>query len=210
MPRRAMRCTPRWMSPPAGGPGRGRTGEPRGAQRGAGPAHLSAAARPRPAPARADRADSRRCRAPCCSWCATDFPRPRCSATPCRCCRHVVPALLRGSRSRPDRRGGTGPRRARRRHRRGDGRRSGRRADRRAPRPFCADSLGVYLTWQPQRGRTDAERNCISNIRPDGLASDGGRDKLLWLIDAMRRLRLTGVGAEGRAARRTPILHRAG
>jgi ethanolamine ammonia-lyase small subunit len=58
----------------------------------------------------------------------------------------------------------------------------------------AADSLGVYLTWQPRRGRTDAERNCISNIRPEGLAPIAAGAKLLWLIDAMRRLRLTGVG----------------
>ena len=57
----------------------------------------------------------------------------------------------------------------------------------------AADSLGVYLTWQPRRGRTDAERNCISNIRPEGLPLDAGAAKLLWLIGAMRRARLTGV-----------------
>jgi ethanolamine ammonia-lyase small subunit len=57
-----------------------------------------------------------------------------------------------------------------------------------------ADSLGVYLTWQPRRGRTDAERNCISNIRPDGLTPQAASDKLRWLIAEMRRLRLTGVG----------------
>jgi ethanolamine ammonia-lyase small subunit len=58
----------------------------------------------------------------------------------------------------------------------------------------AADSLGVYLTWRPRRGRTDAERNCISNIRPGGLAPVAAASKLLWLIDAMLRLRLTGVG----------------
>jgi ethanolamine ammonia-lyase small subunit len=55
------------------------------------------------------------------------------------------------------------------------------------------DSLGVYLTWLPRRGRTGAERNCISNIRSEGLPPHAAADKLLWLIDAMRRLRLTGV-----------------
>jgi ethanolamine ammonia-lyase small subunit len=58
----------------------------------------------------------------------------------------------------------------------------------------AADSLGIYLTWQPRRGRTDAERNCISNIRPEGLPPAAAADKLLWLVGAMRRLRLTGVG----------------
>ena len=58
----------------------------------------------------------------------------------------------------------------------------------------AADSLGIYLTWQPRRGRTDAERNCISNIRSEGLAPAAAADKLLWLIGAMRQLRLSGVG----------------
>jgi ethanolamine ammonia-lyase small subunit len=57
----------------------------------------------------------------------------------------------------------------------------------------AADSLGVYLTWQPRRGRTDAERNCISNIRPEGLTPEAAATKLVWLIGAMRRLRRTGV-----------------
>lgn len=55
------------------------------------------------------------------------------------------------------------------------------------------DSLGVYLTWAPRPGRTDAERNCISNIRPEGLAIPAAADKLLWLIARMRRLRVTGI-----------------
>jgi ethanolamine ammonia-lyase small subunit len=58
----------------------------------------------------------------------------------------------------------------------------------------AADSLGVYLTWQPRRGRTDAERNCISNVRAEGLPPRAAAAKLLWLIAEMRRLRLTGIG----------------
>jgi len=55
------------------------------------------------------------------------------------------------------------------------------------------DSLGVYLTCNPRPGRTDAERNCISNIRPAGLAIPDAAAKLLWLVAAMRRLGLSGV-----------------
>jgi ethanolamine ammonia-lyase small subunit len=58
----------------------------------------------------------------------------------------------------------------------------------------AADSLGVYLTWQPRRGRTDAERNCISNVRPEGLPPEAAAAKLLWLIGAMRQSRRTGIG----------------
>lgn len=70
----------------------------------------------------------------------------------------------------------------------------------------AADSLGVYLTWQPCRGRTDAERNCISNIRPHGLLPEAAGDKLLWLIAAMHRLRVTGVTLKDEQAGGPPAL----
>jgi ethanolamine ammonia-lyase small subunit len=56
------------------------------------------------------------------------------------------------------------------------------------------DSVGIYLTWAPRRGRSDAERNCISNIRPGGLSAEEAVGKLLWLVAAARRAGLTGVG----------------
>jgi ethanolamine ammonia-lyase small subunit len=55
------------------------------------------------------------------------------------------------------------------------------------------DSLGVYLTWQPRVGRSDAERNCISNIRADGLSYHAAAQKLLFLMNESRRLKLSGV-----------------
>lgn len=55
------------------------------------------------------------------------------------------------------------------------------------------DSIGVYLTWAPRRGRSDAERNCISNIRPGGLGLEEAARKTAWLLDAARRAGLTGV-----------------
>lgn len=55
------------------------------------------------------------------------------------------------------------------------------------------DSLGVYLTWAPRPGRTDAERNCLSNIRAEGMSVDEGARRLLWLAGEMRRRRVSGV-----------------
>jgi ethanolamine ammonia-lyase small subunit len=57
----------------------------------------------------------------------------------------------------------------------------------------AADSLAIDLTWQPRRGRTDAERTCIANIRPEGFPPAAAADKLLWPIAKMRRLQLTGI-----------------
>lgn len=55
------------------------------------------------------------------------------------------------------------------------------------------DSLGLYLTWAPQPGRHDAERNCISNVRPEGLSYRDAAARLLYLLEQARSRRLTGV-----------------
>jgi ethanolamine ammonia-lyase small subunit len=56
------------------------------------------------------------------------------------------------------------------------------------------DSLGVYLTWNPRLGLTDADRNCISNIRTEGLSYDAAARILLWLMTESRRRKLSGIG----------------
>jgi ethanolamine ammonia-lyase large subunit len=56
-----------------------------------------------------------------------------------------------------------------------------------------ADSMGVYLTLHPRSGSVDAERNCISNIRRSGLDHPTAAGKLTYLVNAARRLGLSGV-----------------
>jgi len=56
------------------------------------------------------------------------------------------------------------------------------------------DSLGIYLTWQPRPGRTDAERNCISNVRSEGLSYEAAADSLSFLMNAARSRQISGVG----------------
>ena len=55
------------------------------------------------------------------------------------------------------------------------------------------DSLGIYMTWAPRLGRSDAERNCISNVRPEGLPYAEGARRLAYLLSEARRLQLSGV-----------------
>lgn len=57
----------------------------------------------------------------------------------------------------------------------------------------AADSMGIYLTHGPRIGRTDAQRNCISNIRQAGLSPDKAARQLLDLISAAFKLGLSGV-----------------
>mgnify|MGYP003325300400 CR=1 FL=1 len=55
------------------------------------------------------------------------------------------------------------------------------------------DSLGAYFVWGPKVGRSDAERNCVSNIRPEGLPIPMAVTTLDYLLTASRHRKLSGV-----------------
>src|SRR5215472_11392805 len=65
------------------------------------------------------------------------------------------------------------------------------------------DSMGTYLTWRPGPGTTDADRNCVSNIRPDGIGYADAAVRLAQLLAAMRTRRLSGVRLKDRTDGRT-------
>ncbi|ODT21595.1 MAG: ethanolamine ammonia-lyase [Hyphomicrobium sp. SCN 65-11] len=55
------------------------------------------------------------------------------------------------------------------------------------------DSLGLYLTFAPEPGRTDGERNCLSNIHGTGMSLEEAAFKAAWLMREAFSRRLTGV-----------------
>lgn len=58
------------------------------------------------------------------------------------------------------------------------------------------DSLGVYITFQPRQGRTDADRNCISNIRPEGLPISAAADQIQFLVGEILQRKISGVSVK--------------
>lgn len=55
------------------------------------------------------------------------------------------------------------------------------------------DSLGVYLTFAPRFGRTDAERNCLSNVRREGMSYAEAGARLFYLASKARGMKTSGV-----------------
>ena len=68
------------------------------------------------------------------------------------------------------------------------------------------DSLGAYLTFAPRPGRTDAERNCVSNIHGAGLGYDEAGFRIAWLAREGLSRSITGVDLKDESGGSAPLL----
>ena len=68
----------------------------------------------------------------------------------------------------------------------------------------ASDSLGAYVTFAPRVGRTDAERNCVSNIHSKGLGYDEAAFRIAWLIREGLARGVTGVVLKDESGEPTP------
>ena len=66
------------------------------------------------------------------------------------------------------------------------------------------DSLGAYLTYAPKVGRTDADRNCVSNIHREGLSYEEAAFKIAWLIRQGISRKVTGIALKDESGDGTP------
>ena len=60
--------------------------------------------------------------------------------------------------------------------------------------------MGLDLTWAPRPGLSDANRNCISNVRPAGLTCEAAAFKLHYLLSESRQRQLSGVALKDETA----------
>ncbi|GLT16973.1 ethanolamine ammonia-lyase light chain [Vibrio zhanjiangensis] len=61
------------------------------------------------------------------------------------------------------------------------------------------DSMGLYITWYPARGTQDSRRNCISNIRPEGLSYNKACEKAHYLLTESLQQQVSGVYLKDRS-----------